>query len=350
MNQKTRHNKRLLLTISGSLVFLIMCGCGSKAEFTQYMHPELLYLKEQPYSHLYVEVDSVEGVEVPDEWLNVLKEFLAARCSKPDGIRIVIDEPIAYDDIKDMPIGPASLLCIDGPDPNSGPQPAYLHVFFYNKKKIFKKAVKNPFVTMNCPTTIFYNADYGYRLDTLIKFTLTHEAGHILGLCINESHSDGSHCTNKGCLMRESAGYLESLWFLLFGVPLKSNLCEECASDLAHYKSQSADPNLAFDGPFLIRRENGYSVATLPYCIMLIPQALENEFDWHDILASIKEQCRDNKDRYDVKGILILKSEDGSKPDMNLYRDTLVKASDDLDLQVRHYAAEELERLEQDQR
>lgn len=160
MSQTTVYNRKYLLTILSVLVSLIILGCGSKAAFPQYMRPELLYLKAQPYSNLYVEVDSVEGVEVPDEWLNVLKEFFATHCSKPDGIKIVVDEPIAFDDIKDMPIGPASMLCIDDPDPNSGSQPAYLHVLFYDKDKIFKKTTKTPYVFSAGPSTIFYNTDY----------------------------------------------------------------------------------------------------------------------------------------------------------------------------------------------
>jgi hypothetical protein len=118
MTQKIGHVKKLLLTILTLPTFLIIPGCGPKATFPKYMQPELLYLKNQPYSQIYVEVDSVEGVEVPDEWLNVLKEFLAKHCSKPDGIKIVRDEPIPFDEIKDMPIGPASIFYTDGPDPN----------------------------------------------------------------------------------------------------------------------------------------------------------------------------------------------------------------------------------------
>lgn len=347
MIQTTGHIRKLLLTISALLTSLIIFGCGSKAAFPKYMRPQLLYLKAQPYNSLYVEVDCVEGVEVPDEWLDVLKEFLATHCSKPDGIKIVVDEPIAFDDIKDMPIGPASMLCIDGPDPNSGSQPAYLHVFFYGKDKIFKKKIKTPYVFSACPSTIFYNTDYvKSRIKQCAPFALSHEAGHVLGLCQNKSHGDGSHCKNYNCLMNSSPGLLEEIG-LIFGLPIKKQLCDDCRMDLANYKSESVDPNLTFVGPFLMRKEDGYSVATLPYCWMLIPQALEKKFDWHEALANIKEQYFEKKYRYFYKATLMLKSEDGSPPDMNFFRDTLVKASDDSDPQVSQYAAKELERLEQ---
>jgi hypothetical protein len=236
---------KLRLTIVAVVLIWIVSGCGSKsAKLPTYIRPELLYLNEQPYSRLYIEVDTVEGVEVPEKWLDTLEEFLSTHCSKPDGIEIVRDEPIPFDDIKDMPIGPASILCLDGPDPNSGPQPAYLHVFFYDKDKIFKKTRKEPHVISICPSTIFYNVDCGYRLDKMIKLTLPHEAGHVLGLCKNTTHGDGAHCMNKKCLMRPGPDRLPSLGLLLFGLPLKSDLCNDCLSDLEEYKSESADPNI----------------------------------------------------------------------------------------------------------
>ena len=90
MNLEATGFKNLLLTFLTVLVFLIISGCGPRsAKIPTYMRPDLLYLKKQPYSRIYVEVDTVEGVEVPD--------------------------------------------------PNSGSQTAYLHVFFYNWKETFKK-------------------------------------------------------------------------------------------------------------------------------------------------------------------------------------------------------------------
>lgn len=42
-------------------------GCASGPAYPQYMRPGLLYLKDQPYRRLYVEVDMVEGAEVPQK-------------------------------------------------------------------------------------------------------------------------------------------------------------------------------------------------------------------------------------------------------------------------------------------
>ena len=340
------------------LLIWIVSGCGSKsAKLPAYMRPELLYLKERPYSRLYVEVDTVEGVEVPEKWLDTLKGFLSTHCSKPDGIEIIRDEPVPFDDIKDMPIGPASILCMDGPDPNSGPQPAYLHVFFYAKDKIFKKTKENPYVYSLCPSNIFYNVDYGYRLDKMIKLTLPHEAGHLLGLCKNTTHGDGAHCTNKKCLMRPGPDSLPSLGLLLFGLPLKSDLCDNCLSDLEAYKSESPDPNLTFDGPFLIRREGKYSVASVPYFNILFPSFLDKNFDWQKILSFQKESIRKTdfgqywkkKGMFSCNGLYIPESKDGSNSDMNLCMDILTKATKDPNPEIRDFAAQKLNKLKQEQ-
>ena len=93
MALKAGNPKKLSLVIMTVLLIWIVSGCGSKsAKLPAYMRPELLYLKERPYSRLYVEVDTVEGVEVPEKWLDTLKGFLSTHCSKPDGIEIIRDE------------------------------------------------------------------------------------------------------------------------------------------------------------------------------------------------------------------------------------------------------------------
>ena len=355
MALKAGNPKKLSLVIMTVLLIWIVSGCGSKsAKLPAYMRPELLYLKERPYSRLYVEVDTVEGVEVPEKWLDTLKGFLSTHCSKPDGIEIVRDEPIPFDDIKDMPIGPASILCLDGPDPNSGPQPAYLHVFFYDKDKIFKKTKINPHVYSFCSSLIFFNTDYcRHRNKQWVPHALSHEAGHVLGLCKNKSHSDGSHCKNKNCLMRPGPGYLQSLSLHLFGLPLKSDLCADCLNDLESYKSESADPNLTFDGPFLIRKEDGYSVASLPYCEYIIPQFMEEKFEWRQLLLTLKRVSEQKdfgkywkeKGKYRIRGMFRPDNEDGSPQDKELLRESLLKATKDPNPDISHFATAELEKI-----
>ena len=341
------HIRRLLLTIFVLFSLLILYGCGPKPTLAEYMKPELLYLQEAPYRSLYVEVDVVEGSEVSDEWLDVLKEFLETHCSMPDGIKIVCDEPVPLDEIRDLQIGPASIVCIDGPDPLLSSQPAYLHVFFYNWKKTFKKAELASHIISNCPNTIFFPTDKWFQKN-IAPCALQHEAGHVLGLCKDTSHGDGAHCKNNNCLMNPSPGLLSDIE-LIFGVQVEKSLCNDCLNDLEKYKSESTEPNLTFDGPFLVRKEKGYLVANLPYCAYIIPESFENKFDWHDLLAVIKQQCREQKNRYFLNGILIAKRLDDSPADMSLYRDIFAKAANDPDPMVRQYAIQELKKLENKQ-
>ncbi|MBN2590441.1 MAG: hypothetical protein JXA96_11315 [Sedimentisphaerales bacterium] len=344
MIQKTGYIKILLLTILTLPILLIIPGCGQNATLPKYMQPELLYLNEQPYSQIYVEVDVIEGAEVPDEWLDVLEDFLTTHCSKPDGIKVIRDEPIPLDKIKDMSIGPASIFCLDGPDQNSDKQSAYLHIFFFNGKNTFQKKEIHSHIISLCPNTIFFPTGKVFQKNTA-SCTIQHETGHILGLCKEQSHSDGAHCNNNNCLMNSSPGFLDNLGFF-FGIKLKKKLCKDCSNDLEKYKTESSDPNLTFDGPFLIRKEDGYSIASLPYCFMLIPEYYENKFNWHDSLDWIKKQSHENKKRYFLKSILISKSKDGSPPDISSYKDTFVKALDDPEPEVKKYAAQMLKTLE----
>jgi hypothetical protein len=257
------------------------------------MQPELLYLNDQPYSRLYVEVDSVEGVEVPEQLLDELRVFLARHCSKPDGIEIVRDKPIPLSDVKDIPMGVASILCLDGPDPNSGSQPAYLHLFFYDTKTAFKHVLKNPHVPGLCPSAICYNVDYcRSKQDEVADFMLKHEAGHVLGLCNNTAHGDGAHCSNKPCRMNKSPGWWSGFFGLLLGIRIERDLCADCRNDLERWRSGDVGPELEFDGPFLIRREDGYSVASLPYGIVLLPRSMEDNFQWQEALVVLKEYIR----------------------------------------------------------
>jgi hypothetical protein len=64
--------------------FLVVCGCRpEQEELPACMQPELLYLRDHPYRNLYIEVDTVEGVEVPQQWLDEMETFLAKRIRRP---------------------------------------------------------------------------------------------------------------------------------------------------------------------------------------------------------------------------------------------------------------------------
>ena len=353
MALKARIFEALLYRIAVVLLVCVLSGCGSQSgQLQTYMRPELLYLSHQPYSRLYVEVDTIEGIEVPDRLLDDLKAFLGKYCSKPDGIEIVRDEPVPIPEVEALPISLASISCIDGPRPDSGPQPAYLHLFFYDTDMVFKRIRRNPNVPGFCPCAIFFNVDYARRWST---YLIKHEAGHVLGLCKNAVHGDGTHCRNHDCLMCAMPDLFSQLASLVASPP-GGQICADCRHDLELWKSEDAGSNLIFKGPFLIRREDGYSVASLPYCHILIPAPIEDKFDWQKTLLRIKEDLRGRdfseylkKGVYRIWGLGHPHNKDDSQDSTIDYFDILTKAAADPCPFVRRHAAEELEKLRQEQ-
>jgi hypothetical protein len=92
---RIRRSVRVDIFIAIALASSVAGGCGPKsAKFPTYTQPELLYVTAQRYTRLYVEVDVLEGVEVPQRWLDELRGFLSQHCDKPDGITMVRDAPI----------------------------------------------------------------------------------------------------------------------------------------------------------------------------------------------------------------------------------------------------------------
>jgi len=343
--------QRLMYRMGLVLLVWVLSGCGSQsAPLQTYMRPELLYLNPQPYSRLYVEVDTIEGIEVPDQWVDELKAFLGKYCSKPDGIEIVRDKPVPISEIEGLPFSLASILCVDGPRPNSGPQPAYLHLFFYDTDMVFKRIRRNPHVPALCPCAIFFNVDYAGRW---YRFTIKHEAGHVLGLCKNTTHGNGTHCRNYGCLMCAMPDILSQLGALVGSSP-DLHLCADCQHDLELWKSEDVGSNLFFNGPFLIRREDGYSVASLPYCHILIPAPIEDKFDWQKELLHLKEYIKGidfneyrKKETCRIWGLYSPPNEDASPESVTDELAILTRAADDPCPPVKSYAIAKLKELKE---
>jgi hypothetical protein len=271
----------------------LLCGCGSRQAYPTYMHPELLYLKDRPYAKLHIEVDSVEGAEVPQGWLDELAAFFAEHCDKPGGITMARDEPIPLAEVKDLTVTEAALLYTDGPPTTDDTPPAYVHVFCYDLDDGLSAMVRNPHVLPFYPTTIFFNVDYAHYLPGYVRGEmLQHEAGHVLGLSENRSHADGTHCRNRGCLMRRSEEVESEIirWVSSgVGAKFRHGLCDDCRRDLESLRADETAERLSFAGPFLIRRENEYSVASLPFCD-LIGSFPAEEFDWQKTLEFVKRR------------------------------------------------------------
>lgn len=269
---------------------LVMSGCGSSSTsglMPTYQKPELLYLQAEPYPRLYVEIDTVEGTEPDGKALAELKDFLAKYCDKPGGIEMVRDEPIPLAEAKRTHPYFLALKNMSGPPQSDGEKPtAYLYILFYDSKRLGHRKKFNPHVNCGYPCAIYYDVAY-WRVFQQHFFAkaLKHEAGHVLGLCKSTTHGDGAHCRNKDCLMWPKISV--RLRTILFGIapPKKQeDLCEDCRRDLEAARQSDPDSHLTFSGPVLVRREQGYFVASLPITVKVSFQPVES-FDGRAMLV-----------------------------------------------------------------
>jgi hypothetical protein len=352
-----------LVPVFGAAVAVLMsAGCAAKSGTLQtYMIPHSLYLAGQPYDRLYVEVDCIEGVEVSDRWLAALRGFLAEHCGKPGGIEVVRDPPVSARQVEGIPVEVAALCTLDGPPPRDESQPAYLHLFFYDARGARSRPKGVSYVDGLCPSSIFYRASRVRHWDERVAVScLEHEAGHILGLTRNPAHGDGAHCRNRGCLMRPSPDLLANA-ALLFGGSWEASLCDECRRDLAAARSAGADGRFSFVGPFLVRREAGYSIASLPGWHAIVVSPLDQGFDWRKALSEMKMTVGKRRDQL---GGQVRPKESGGDPwcfhpvyapadeggeftDSGEVRAALEKARHDPCPRVRHVAEVRLQRLKE---
>ncbi len=285
---------RVICGIASLLLLAATCGCAPKSPpFVSYIHPERLYLRDQPCGRIYIEVDRMEGVRLPEHWADELKAFFEKYCLKPQGVDVTLDTPLAANEYQGLPIGLASVLCIDGPPADDRPPPAYVHVFVYDGRTMFKGAMRNPRVMNQCPTGIFINVDHGHFFpEAAAIYMVRHESGHVLGLCQNTVHGDGAHCTKYGCLMYPMPDWQSQFGGMVHLYFREHRLCDDCERDLAAWRQGPPDENLSFAGPFLIRQADGYCVASLPFCELLIGSPLPDVFDWRKALLQAKTGMR----------------------------------------------------------
>ena len=286
-----------VITLS-RIVFLLALaavgGCASQATPpVPFVHPEVLYLQDKPCARLYVEVDRMEGVKLPEHWADELKAFLEKYCLKPDGVDVVLDAPLPIDEYQGFPIGLASVLCIDGPPANDRPPPAYVHLFVYDGRTTFQGSMRNPRVVRLCSTGIFMNVDYArYSPEAVAIHMLRHECGHVLGLSQNTAHGDGAHCRKPGCLMHPVPDWLSQLGGTVHLYFREHALCADCERDLSVCRAGPAEESLSFAGPFLVRQTGGYCVASLPFCDILIASPTPSVFNWREALTQTKAGIR----------------------------------------------------------
>lgn len=262
---------RIFQTLLGGLA-LLMTGCavapggfrtGALPREVTFLQPWLLNSSSSPYRSLYVEVDAVQGAEPPQEWLDGIQHFLKTECDKPGGVRVVRSNTISAAEAAASSTSALALKYLDGPPPGS----AFLYVLYYKSSLNPELKVSNPHaVVFPYPCAIFVDRNYnqaGFG-DVLGGLILKHEAAHLVGAARNHSHGDGAHCRNRPCLMNPSFIYVPEM-IAQGRVPTpQRDFCKDCLADMALWRTTPAPSNLRFNGPFLTRKENGYTVLTLP--------------------------------------------------------------------------------------
>jgi len=156
--------------------------------------------------------------------------------------------------------------------------------------------------------------------------------------------------------MNKSPGWWSGFLGLLFGIRVERELCADCRDDLERWKSEDVGPELAFKGPFLIRREDGYFMASLPSRHILLPESMEDNFQWREVLAHLKEGIRAADLRECAKRRSCLHfyvwrrhDQDGSGQSMIDRTTLLTKATKDPSPYVSQKAAALLEELKREQ-
>jgi len=288
-----------ICVLAGLIFALLAGGCAGPTNTGEPMwtwrRPELLYLLSSPCHRLYVEVDTVQGVKPPADSLACLKEALREYCDKPGGIQIVHGRPIPLAQAKGKPPRILALLNIDGPPAyQADDRTAYLYVLFYDSRRLELDQAENPYVDRYYPCAIYLDVAYWPRITKHIRRRIiTHELGHVLGLCKNTAHGDGLHCAEPDCLMSPQFLVPLETWLLGLAPPadLQASFCRQCLRDLQALRAQSPDPRLSFSGPMLVRRENGYSAGFLPGCTKLWFES-NRKPDWKRLRAQLRPLVR----------------------------------------------------------
>jgi hypothetical protein len=264
--------KSRIVQIISAGIALLMTGCvvapgGFRTvplpQEVTFLQPWLLNSSSSPYRSLYVEVDAVQGAEPPQEWLEGMEHFLKTECDKPGGVRVVRSNTITSREAAGASTGALALKYLDGPPPGS----AFLYVLYYNSSLNPALKTANPHaVVFPYPCAIFVDRNYnqaGFG-DVLGGLILKHEAAHLAGAARSHSHGDGAHCRNRNCLMNPSFTYVPEM-IAQGRVPTpQTDFCKDCLADMALWRTTPTPSNLRFNGPFLTRKENGYTVLTLP--------------------------------------------------------------------------------------
>lgn len=200
------------------------------------------FLMDNVYKTLTLEIAWVEGNEPSTSSVNYLVNFLSARINKPGGIKItervvpsVGKQTITIEAIRDYERANRTSVA-------SGSNLTLWIVMLdaeYSESTQSQKVLGVSYGASSLalfePSLSSFTADGSLARNTLEKFVLSHEVGHVLGLVNNRTpmitpHQDtdhGAHCSNTKCLM-----YWQAQLNIDFAVQAVPTLDDNCLADL----------------------------------------------------------------------------------------------------------------------
>lgn len=271
------------LTASGALAVAVcalalLCGCRSPqpvqgeqakklAETFSFWQPHLLLTSDQRYRRLEIEIDHVEGTGPTAGELQAITEFFETHCRKPEGVQVRVDAAIPRARARGIGRKALAELHLDGPERADA---AFAYFLFFDSR--LAGIPKAEPITMLAPFPGAVLIDRRY-LDAgswfpgagdVARRLILHEAGHVLGLCANQAHADGIHCTNSPCLMNVRLNIRPLRLLSLGSVVQQRDFCSACRADLQAAQGRPPADNLRFLGPYCVRSEPGYHVVSSP--------------------------------------------------------------------------------------
>lgn len=270
------------IRISGGVAWvvalLVMAGCqathgardGPSAINieTEWGKPWLAYLRRQPYPKMLVQVDCVEGAELTNSEVEAIKDFLASHVDKPGGIEMRVGKPVPLAVARAVSAEQLAAMKATEQADTLPADTAFMHLLFVDKSRMKGFPAWDRWTKSHAEIQPFTGTAYidVSDLDLLtrrtVRQTAEHEIGHLLGLVSRRALNNGGHCDSANCLMTPS---FSLHWASLF----PRSLCHKCEADLRVDRESAEACNTRFWGPFVLRMEKGYYVATLPSLTVL---------------------------------------------------------------------------------
>ncbi len=239
----------------------------AEVEKFRFWKPKLLLTSDARYRKLEIEIDHVEGTGPTATELQSLTSFFQQQCRKPDGVKVRMDKAIPRTDARDKSFKALAEQHLDGPESADA---AFIYFLFYDSRLAGTSPTQPWTMRLPFPGAVFVDRRWLTKWSRFPgtgdapRRMLLHEAGHVLGLCENQTHGDWSHCTNQACLMNWSLQIRPLRLFWPGPVIHQRDFCSDCQADLAAYRDQLPADNLRFLGPYCVRSEADYHVLSSP--------------------------------------------------------------------------------------